>query len=111
MHRDRPGRTSLAQDLLEELRSCIADRFALTLINDRILSAKDFTTQENGAVLLSEDGRKKVQKAWQERKKTKITHPFLKEKLEWGLVPYVQALLLARYLREDLDASPPFLWK
>ncbi len=111
LHRDRPGRTSLAQDLLEELRSCIADRFALTLINDRILSAKDFTTQENGAVLLSEDGRKKVQKAWQERKKTKITHPFLKEKLEWGLVPYVQALLLARYLREDLDAYPPFLWK
>lgn len=111
LHRDRPGRTSLAQDLLEELRPCMADRFALTLINDRILSAKDFVTQENGAVLLSEDGRKKVQKAWQEKKKTQITHPFLKEKLEWGLVPYVQALLLARYLREDLDGYPPFLWK
>ncbi len=111
LHRDRPGRTSLALDLLEELRPCMADRFALTLINDRILSSKDFHEQENGAVLLSGDGRKKVQKAWQERKKAQITHPFLKEKLEWGLVPYVQALLLSRYLRGDLDGYPPFLWK
>lgn len=111
LHRDRPGRTSLAQDLLEELRPCIADRFVLTLINDRIITSKDFTTQENGAVLLSDEGRRRIQKEWQLRKKVQITHPFLKEKIEWGLLPYVQALLLARHLRNDLDGYPPFLWK
>lgn len=111
LHRDRPGRTSLAQDLLEELRPCMADRFVLTLINDRVISPKDFETQENGAVFLTPDGRRKVQREWQTKKQAKITHPFLKEKLEWGLVPYVQALLLARYLRGDLDGYPPFLWK
>ena len=111
LHRDRPGRTSLAQDLLEELRPCMADRFVLTLINDRIVSPKDFELQENGAVLLKTEGRKKVLAEWQEKKKGKITHPFLKEKMEWGLVPYAQALLLARYLRDDLDGYPPFLWK
>ena len=111
LHRDRPGRTSLAQDLLEELRPCMADRFVLTLINDRLLSARDFQAQENGAVLLTQEGRKTVQREWQTRKQVKITHPFLKEKLEWGLVPYVQALLLSRYLRGDLDGYPPFLWK
>lgn len=111
LHRDRPGRTSLAQDLLEELRPCMADRFVLTLINDRLVSTRDFQIQENGAVLLTPEGRKTVQREWQTRKQTKITHPFLKEKIEWGLVPYVQALLLARYLRDDLDGYPPFLWK
>lgn len=111
LHRDRPGRTSLALDLLEELRPCVADRFVLTLINNRVVTGKDFSAQENGAVLLSDEGRKRVQKEWQTKKQEKITHPFLKEKLEWGLVPYVQALLLARYLRGDLDGYPPFLWK
>lgn len=111
LHRDRPGRTSLAQDLLEELRPCVADRFVLTLINDRIVRTDDFEAQENGAVFLSQDGRRKVQKEWHSRKQERITHPFLKEKIEWGLVPYVQSLLLARYLRDDLDAYPPFLWK
>ncbi len=111
LHRDRPGRTSLAQDLLEELRPCMADRFVLTLINNQEISGKDFAEQENGAVLLTGEGRKKVQRSWQERKQTVITHPFLKEKLPWGLVPYVQALLLARFLRDDLDGYPPFLWK
>ena len=111
LHRDRPGRTSLAQDLLEELRPCMADRFVLTLINDRIVNASDFQKQENGAVLLTLQGRKKMQTEWQNKKQTKITHPFLKEKMEWGLVPYVQALLLARYLRGDLEEYPPFLWK
>ncbi|MCI9468561.1 MAG: type I-C CRISPR-associated endonuclease Cas1 [Oscillospiraceae bacterium] len=111
LHRDRPGRTSLAQDLMEELRPCIADRFVLTLINDRVVNAGDFDTQENGAVLLTPDGRRKIQKEWHSRKQGKIVHPFLKEKIEWGLVPYVQALLLARCLRGDLDAYPPFLWK
>lgn len=111
LHRDRPGRTSLAQDLLEELRPCMADRFVLTLINDRIVTLDDFQKQENGAVFLTSDGRRKVQKEWQTKKQQKITHPFLKEKIEWGLVPYVQALLLARCLRDDLEGYPPFLWK
>lgn len=111
LHRDRPGRTSLAQDLLEELRPCMADRFVLTLINDRIVNSSDFQHQENGAVLLTETGRKKIQSTWQEKKQTQIRHPFLKEKMEWGLVPYVQALLLSRYIRGDLDGYPPFLWR
>lgn len=111
MHRDRPGRTSLALDLMEELRPCMADRFALTLINDRKITKKDFEKQENGAVYLSVSGRKTVQKEWQERKKVIIEHPFLKEKIQWGMVPYIQALLLARYIRDDLEEYPPFLWK
>lgn len=111
LHRDRPGRTSLAQDLLEELRPCMADRFVLTLINDRIVSPEDFQQQENGAVLLTPEGHRRVQKEWQSRKQQKITHPYLKEKIEWGLVPYAQALLLSRCLRDDLDGYPPFLWK
>ena len=111
LHRDRPGRTSLASDLMEELRPCFADRFVLTLINNRVMRGDDFRQSENGAVLLTDDGRRKFLKAWQERKQEEIRHPFLEEKLPWGLVPYVQALLLARYIREDLDAYPPFLWK
>ncbi len=111
LHRDRPGRTSLALDLMEELRPCMADRFVLTLINNRMLKPSDFLYMESGAVLLNEDGRKAFLKHWQEKKKETLTHPYLGEKLPWGMIPYVQALLLARYLREDLDAYPPFLWK
>ena len=111
LHRDRPGRTSLALDLMEELRPCLADRFVLTLINHRTLTKQSFDIRENGVVLLSDNGRRTVLKHWQERKRGIITHPYLQEKIPWGLVPYVQALLLARYLREDLDAYPPFLWK
>ena len=111
LHRERPGRTSLALDLMEELRACIADRFVLTLINDQIVNSKDFERQESGAILMTSDGRKKLQKAWQERKQIKIEHPYLHEKIEWGLVPYVQALLMARYIRGDLEDYPPFLWK
>ena len=111
LHRDRPGRASLALDLMEELRPCMAERFVLTLINNRILSAGDFTLRENGAVLLTDGGRKTFLKHWQERKSDVLTHPFLGEKLQWGMVPYVQSLLLARYLRDDLDAYPPFLWR
>ena len=98
-------------DLEEELRAPLADRIVLTLINNREIQKKHFEYQEDGAVLLSEEGRRVVVKAWQERKKTEIIHPFLKEKIPWGLVPYSQALLLARYLRDDLDGYPPFLWK
>ena len=111
MHSARPGRTSLALDLMEELRPILADRFILTLINTKALQASHFQRQQDGAVLLNEEGRKVFFNAWQNHKKEKITHPFLKEKLEWGLVPYVQALLLARTIRCDLDGYPPFLWK
>lgn len=111
LHRDRPGRASLALDLMEELRPCIADRFVLTLVNNRILKGADFRQQEGGAVLLTDEARRAFLKHWQERKKETLTHPYLGEKLPWGMVPYVQALLLARCLRDDLDAYPPFLWK
>lgn len=111
LHRDRPGRTSLALDLMEELRPCMADRFVLTLINNRQVKASDFLNMESGAVLLTDSGRKAFLKNWQEKKKESLTHPYLGEKLPWGMIPYIQALLLARYLRGDLDAYPPFLWK
>lgn len=111
LHRDRPGRSSLAFDLMEELRPCLADRFVLSLINNRMLQEDDFIYQENGAVFLSDHARRLFLTRWQERKRELITHPYLGEKIPWGLVPYLQALLLARYLRGDLDAYPPFLWK
>ena len=111
LHRDRPGRESLALDLMEELRPCMADRFVLTLVNNRMIRPEDFQAQDSGAVLLTDEGRKKFLKAWQERKRDSLTHPYLGEKMSWGLIPYIQALLLARYLRGDLDAYPPFLWK
>lgn len=111
LHRDRPGRISLALDLMEELRPCIADRFVLTLVNTRSLSEKGFIRQDNGAVFLNDAGRKQFLKSWQERKRELITHPYLGEKMPWGVVPHVQALLLARYIRGDLDAYPSFLWK
>lgn len=111
LHRDRPGRTSLALDLMEELRPCMADRFVLTLMNNRVIKPADFIVQDSGAVILTDSGRKAFLKAWQERKRDEITHPFLGEKTSWGMVPYVQALLLARTLREDLDGYPPFLYK
>ena len=111
LHRDRPGRTSLALDLMEELRPCVADRAVLTMINNKVIQAGDLQTSESGAVRLTDEGRKRFLKTWQERKKETIRHPYLEEKVPWGLVPYVQALLLARYLRGDLDAYPPFLWK
>lgn len=111
LHRDRPRRSSLALDLMEELRPCIADRFVLSCINNRIFQKSDFDYRENGAVLLNEKGRRTFLQRWQERKKDTLTHPFLGEKIPWGLVPYLQAMLLARHLRGDLEAYPPFLWK
>jgi CRISPR-associated protein Cas1 len=111
LHRDRPGRASLALDLMEEFRPVLADRMALTLLNRRQLDVADFERKENGAVLLREGSRKKVLTAWQERKREELLHPFLQEKVSWGLLPHLQARLLARHLREDLDAYPAFLWK
>lgn len=111
LHRNRPGRQSLALDLMEELRGVMADRFVLTLINRKIVKAEHFDRQGDGAVLLNETGRKQFLSAWQQHKKETITHPFLEEKLPWGLVPHVQAMLLARTIRGDLEGYPPFLWK
>lgn len=111
MHTERPGRVSLALDLIEELRPVLADRFVLSLINKKVVNAKDFLKKENGAVLMKDDARKRFLSEWQNRKKEMLTHPYLKEKIEWGVVPHVQAMLLSRYLRGDLDAYPPFLWK
>ncbi len=111
MHTDRPGRVSLALDLIEELRPVLADRFVLTLINKKMVTAKDFSKKEDGAVVMSDDARKRLLTEWQNKKKEIITHPYLEEKVEWGMIPFVQAMLLARYLRGDLDAYPPLLWK
>lgn len=111
LHTERPGRVSLALDMMEELRAVMADRFVLSLVNRRMITGKHFTKKENGAVLLDDDGRKIILTEWQNRKKETITHPFLQEKVEWGMVPYVQAMLLARFLRGDLDGYPAFLWK
>ncbi|MEH2953717.1 type I-C CRISPR-associated endonuclease Cas1c [Candidatus Merdisoma sp. JLR.KK011] len=111
MHTDRPGRASLALDLMEELRAVFADRFVLSLINKRMVSSSGFRQKENGAVIMDDDTRKSVLSAWQMRKQEVIRHPFLEEKVEWGMVPYTQALLLARYIRGDLDEYPPFMWK
>jgi CRISPR-associated protein Cas1 len=111
LHRDRPGRASLALDLIEEFRSVIADRFVITLINRKEIKAEDFEHSASGAILLKDDARKTFLNAWQQHKNESITHPFLNEKLEWGLVPYAQALLLSRTIRGDLEAYPPFLWK
>lgn len=111
LHSDRPGRQSLALDLMEELRSVYADRFVLYLINNRMVKENCFDYRENRSVYLNENGRKIVLSEWQKRKQDAITHPFLNEKMQWGLLPYVQALLLARCIRGDLEEYPAFLWK
>lgn len=111
LHRDRPGRASLALDLMEEFRAPLADRLCLSLINRRQIGARDFELQETGGVVLKDDARKTVLTAWQDRKRSQIEHPFLKEKLPFGLFPHVQAQLLARHLRGDLDGYPAFVWR
>lgn len=111
LHTDRPGRPSLALDLMEELRSPLADRLALTLMNRRQVDGSGFLEQDGGGILLQEATRKAVIAAWQTRKQEEFEHPFLNERIALGLVPYVQALLLARHLRGGLDAYPAFLWR
>lgn len=110
LHTDRPGRPGLALDLMEELRSALADRVVLTLINRRQLQREGFVEQEGGGILLEETTRKAVIAAWQTRKQEEIEHPFLGERVALGLVPYTQALLLARFVRGGLDGYPAFLW-
>lgn len=111
MHTDRPGRVSLALDLVEELRSVFADRFVLSLINRKMVVKRDFVKKEDGAVIMSDNMRKMFLTEWQNKKKEVITHPYLGEKVEWGMVPFVQAMLLSRHLRGDIDEYPPFFWK
>jgi CRISP-associated protein Cas1 len=111
LHRDRPGRPSLALDLMEEFRPILADRLALSLVNRQQIRGRGFRKTETGAVLMDDTTRKEVLVAYQKRKQEEIQHPFLGEKLDVGLLPFVQAMLLARYLRGDLDGYPPFLWK
>jgi len=111
LHRDRPGRPSLALDLMEELRPYFADRLALNLINLQRIKGKGFRRTETGAVEMDDETRKAVLVAYQERKQEEIQHPFLGEKIAIGLLPHCQALLMARYLRGDLDGYPPFLWR
>ncbi|MDQ0204449.1 type I-C CRISPR-associated endonuclease Cas1c [Pectinatus haikarae] len=111
LHRDRPGRQSLAFDMMEEFRPILADRVAVTMVNRKKITENGFIQKENGAVLMTDDARKLVLEAWHTHKEEQITHPFLEEKIKWGLVPHVQAILLARCIRNDLDTYPPFLWK
>jgi CRISP-associated protein Cas1 len=111
MHQPRPGRASLALDLMEEFRPMLADRLAISLINRQQITVDDFTVQESGAVFLKDDSRKIILRAWQEKKQESLTHPILEEKITVGLLPHIQARLLARHLRGDLDAYPAFLIK
>lgn len=111
LHTDRPGRMSLALDLMEEFRAMFADRLTLSLINRKQVHAGHFDVQESGAVWLSDKGRKIVLDAWQQRKQEELVHPFIGEKIQIGLIPHVQATLLSRHLRGELDDYPPFLWK
>ena len=109
-HSLRSGRVSLACDLVEESR-CLVERFVLTLLNLQIINEKDFEEQVSGAVWLNEEGRKKVLTRWQERKRSEMVHPYLKQKIPMGLLPYVQSNLLAKYVRGDMDTYPSFLLK
>ena len=111
LHRDRPGRPGLALDMMEEFRAVVADRLVLSLINRGEVRGRDFARKESGAVLMDDDARKRVLTAWQKRKQQEVTHPFLNQSLPLGLVFHIQAQLLARYLRGDLDGYPPFFWK
>lgn len=111
MHTDRPGRKSLALDIVEEFRACLCDRFVLTLINKKLIQKEHFIYQEDGAVFLTEQGRRVFFEQWQNRKKEQVTHPFLNESIEIGMLPYAQALLLSRFIRGDIDAYPPIFWR
>lgn len=111
MHTIRPGRRSLSLDLMEELRAVVVDRFVLSAINNRVVAKQDFMWRETGEVRLTEEARKKLFQKWQDRKRETLVHPYLHEKIFWGLVPHVQAQLLAKCIREDIDGYPCFLWK
>lgn len=111
IRRRQDGRMSLALDIMEELRPALADRFVLMVINRGIAGPEGFVVEESGAVVMTDETRATMIRKWQERKQEELTHPFLKEKIQWGLVPYAQALLLARRIRGDIGQYPPFFWK
>lgn len=111
VHSDRSGRKSLALDFIEEFRSCMVDRFVLMLINKGIVLRSDFDYQSGGAVFLNDDGRKKVLTYWHKRKSDKVWHEYLGESVTIGLVPYIQAQLLSKFVRGDLDGYPSFVWR
>lgn len=111
MHTLRPGRASLALDLMEELRAYLGDRLVLSLINRKQITIKDFLQQGDEGIVMTDSGRKTILSAWQSRKKEEITHPYLNEKVSIGLLPYIQSMLLARFIRKDLDDYPVFLMK
>lgn len=110
-HRDRPGRPGLALDLMEEFRAPLADRLVLSLLNRRQIKMSDFITEAGGAVRLTDDARRCVLNAWQERKKEQVLHAFLQEKMSIGLLFQIQARLLAQHVRGSLDSYPPVIWK
>lgn len=109
-HTLRSGRISLACDMVEEIR-CIVERFVITLLNLQILGTEDFETQISGAVWLNAEGRRKVLTRWQEKKRSDMVHPYLKQKIPLGLLPYIQSNLMAKYVRGDIEEYPPFLLK
>ena len=111
MHTLRPGRASLSLDMMEELRAYLGDRLVLSLINRKQITIKDFVKQGDEGIVMTDSGRKIILSAWQNRKKEQITHPYLNEKVSIGLLPYVQAMLLARFIRKDIDDYPVFLIK
>jgi CRISPR-associated protein Cas1 len=110
LHQDRPGRPSLALDIIEELRPIFVDRFVISLINRMQVNSDGFVQRENGGIMIKDETKKIIISAWQDRKQEVILHPFLKERIQFGLIPYVQSLLLARHLRGNLDEYPPFFW-
>ena len=110
-HTLRPGRHSLALDIMEEFRAYLGDRLVLSLINRRQIQPKDFKVHDVSGILMSDNAKKKIISTWQERKKEEILHPYLQERIPIGLLPYVQCVLLARVIREDIDTYPPFLIK
>lgn len=111
MHTLRPGRASLSLDMIEELRAYLGDRLALSLINRKQITIKDFIKQGDESVIMTDNGRKTILSAWQNRKKERLTHPYLNQQVEIGLIPYIQAMLLARFIRGDIDEYPVFLIK
>lgn len=111
LHTLRPGRTSLALDMMEELRAYLGDRFVLSLINRKQITSKEFLYQGENGVVMTDKGKKTFITAWQNRKRETIIHPYLNEKIEIGLIPYAQAMLMARYIRQDIDDYPVFLIK
>lgn len=111
MHTLRPGRASLALDMIEELRAYLGDRLVLSLINRKQITPKDFLQQGDEGVIMTDSGRKTILSAWQTRKRDLFVHPYLNEKVSLGLLPYIQSMLLARYIRKDIDDYPVFLIK